>query len=243
MMASGVEVYQKIIDDAAVDPAAEIKYELAPCEQGSLKMLNHHMPWSIAPIEFEYMYDFIRRHNLRRGYECATAFGVSSLCFALAMKLTGGKLATVDAYIEEVHDHCEGYRDVVQVNSGSPDGLKSAQWLFKHFDVDDVVTPFIGWSPFDVPATINRVFGWNEKLDFAFIDAGHWDAACMRDIASIVPFIDISKPYAIFLHDSQRFTGVTWGMCRTIFEREPVNLGPMFSTPSFNLACITNLQI
>lgn len=241
-MAKAKDLYQQIIAEAAADDRAEIKYELAPCEQGSLKMVNHPFPYSIAPVEFDFMGRFIRRHHLTRGYECATAFGISTLCAALAFKETGGKLATIDAYIEEKRDTPD-YRGEIDVKREAPDGLKSLDWLTGHFGVSETVEAHIGWSPYDVPAAIRKTFGEGARLDFAFLDAGHWDESLMRDAAAICPYIDPAQPFAIFIHDCVCFTEKSWSMCNTLFQRETLNLTGLLAGPSWNLACITNLPL
>jgi len=76
-----------------------VQYELT--EMGHIKMVNHLYPYSIKEREFNFLRDLIAHNNLKNGFECATAFGISSLALGLGFKETGGKCVTMDAYIEE----------------------------------------------------------------------------------------------------------------------------------------------
>jgi hypothetical protein len=116
----------------------------------------------------------VTTYNLKRGYECATAFGVSSTAAGLGFKKTGGKLVTMDAYVEELYDNCNSYRGVEAVTHPNSDDYKSAKFLHKHFGLEETVFCEVGWSPRDTAQTISKHFAPEEKLDFVFIDAGHF---------------------------------------------------------------------
>ena len=90
-MIPGIDLFNTIVANAHNDSSAAVKYEIAPTQVKSLKMRDHFHPWSITPGEFEYLRDFITAHNLRIGYECATAFGVSALAAAFGFRQTGGQ--------------------------------------------------------------------------------------------------------------------------------------------------------
>lgn len=240
MTIAGVDVFAKIIADARNDDAAPIKYAMAPAPNPALKMEKHFHPWSITPGEFDFIRDFIVAHNLRFGYECATAFGISGLAAAFGFKETKGKLVTMDAYVEEKYDHCFAYRDLKEVNSVDPDGLKSVKWLLEHFGLSDHVAPMVGWSPDNVVEAVRAGHGAGVHVDFAFIDAGHWDAAAIQDVTAIAPFIDRSKPYAVFFHDLACFSDALWNVTRELFglELQPIET---IEGGTWGMGVITNI--
>jgi hypothetical protein len=239
-MVNGTEIYKTIINDANADSNASVKYEMAPAHVPSLKMVNHFHPWSITPGEFEYMHDFIVSNNLKVGYECATAFGISGLATAMAFKKTGGKLVTVDAYIEEKYNEAGAYKALKEINTNDPDGLRSLRWLLNRFDVNGVVIPFTGWSPDNVADVITDGHGVGASVDFAFIDAGHWDSAAIADITAVRTFIDTSKPYAVFFHDLHCFTNALWNTLERQFQRK---MQPIHTIrQSWGMGVVTNIE-
>lgn len=188
------------IRDSAIREDAEIKYLF---ENGSLRMDNHPMPLSIKQDECDYLTNFIAANNLQRGYEVATAFGVSTVACGLGFKQTGGRMVTMDAYIEERFDSCTDYRQQKGTYEDA-DGFKSVRFLLGEFDLEDVVTPTVGWSPDDTEGRLSQVFDLSqEKLDFVFIDALHYDEAVIADVKSILPFL--ADKHAIFFHDVHCF--------------------------------------
>ena len=70
-------------------------------------------------------------HNLQRGYECATAFGISSCAIGLGFKQTGGKIVTMDAYIEEKCQNPGAYKDFERTVYEQSDGYKSVKYLIE----------------------------------------------------------------------------------------------------------------
>jgi len=191
--------YLREIHSRALAQDAEIKYHP---ENGSLRMVNHNMPLSIKNDEFAFIKDFVVENNLKRGYEIATAFGVSATAFGLGLKETGGRMVTMDAYIEEQYNDCSAYRNKKGTYQDA-DGYKSMQFLIDTFDLHDIIIPVVGWSPDDTADAITSVFG-EEKLDFVFIDALHYDEAVIADVNSVLPFLD--DRYAIFFHDVHCFS-------------------------------------
>jgi len=205
-----IDLFHSMIAAANADETATVKLAIAPAEVTSLKMVDHFHPWSITPGEFDYFRDFIVTHNLTRGYECATAFGVSALAAGLGMKATGGKLITLDAYIEEKYNEAGAYRNLgKEINQDDPDGLKCLYWMMDRFDLNDVIIPVTGWSPDNVAEAITDNFG-SDTVDYAFIDAGHWDSAMLADALALRPFIDTTKPFGVFFHDLGCFSGGVW---------------------------------
>jgi predicted O-methyltransferase YrrM len=209
MELSGVAIFQQVITAAEAAPDAVIKYQIAPAQVSALKMANHFHPLSITPGEFEFLRDFIAAHDLQHGYECATAFGVSALAAAFGMRQTGGKLLTIDAYIEEKHNLSTAYQNFKEVNQNDPDGLKSLHWLLSQFDLSRFVDAAIGWSPDNVAEAIVAAHG-SAMIDYAFIDAGHWDEALLNDAQALRPFVDTAQPFAVFFHDIPCFSPGLW---------------------------------
>lgn len=195
------EFYHELIKASQNAP---VKYESAQGtfldadKMHSLKMVGHHHPWSVKPNEFFFIGDFIRKHGLKAGYEIATGFGISSLGAALGFKDTGGKLVTMDAYIEEANDNCAAYEGKRGTYADS-DGYKSVMWLREQFGLQDVLFPKVGWSPNDAPKAITNVFGEQAKLDYAFIDGLHTEEAVIKDTLSVEPYL--AEKFIVFFHD------------------------------------------
>jgi len=76
-----------------------VKYEKSG--RGHIKMVGHGVPLSIMQEEWDFLHNTIVDNDLQRGFELATAFGISGSAIGTAFKKTGGKFVTMDAYIEE----------------------------------------------------------------------------------------------------------------------------------------------
>lgn len=172
-----------------------IEYEMIG--NGNIKMTNHKYPYSIKKSEFEFLYNLIVENNLQRGYECATAFGISSTALGLGFKQTGGKIVTMDAYIEEKTGNPGAYENKEREVYDKSDGYKSVKHLIQHFGLENTLFPEIGWSPIDTESSIRKHF--NEPLDFVFIDAGHFPEQMIKDIDSILPLL--ADKYVLAFHD------------------------------------------
>ena len=168
-----------------------------------MHMKYHPNPASIAQPEFHFLTKFVKDNNLKKGYEVATAFGISMLAAALGFKETGGKLVTMDAYIEEQFNSCCGYDETHKQTYKDSDGFKTASFLIEKFDLKNVVTTTVGFSPIDTAKVIQSVFG-SDKLDYAFIDALHTEEAVIQDIEATIPFL--ADKFVLFLHDVHCFT-------------------------------------
>jgi len=177
-----------------------VQYEIAPGEYGlgkNLKMVGHDFPYSIRPTEFEFLKNTIVEYNCKNGFEIATAFGISTTALGLGFKQTGGKLVSMDAYIEEEVNSFWTYENQNPSLFYDADGYKSANYLIEHFDLKDNVFLEIGWSPNDTEKCIKKHI--TEPLDFVFIDGGHFPDQLIKDIEAIYPLLD--KEYIIVLHD------------------------------------------
>lgn len=227
-------VYREIL----ADRSGPVTYTSRAAD--SIAMEKHFHPWSITVSEFDYLRRFIAKHNLQTGYECATAFGISGLAIALGMKETGGTLVTMDAYIEEHCDFDLGYRHRQGVYSES-DGYLSAAYLMKKFGVDDRVHLTVGWSPTDVKANLEKHYDLTKRrLDFVFIDAGHWDSAAIADATAIREHL--ADKFAVFFHDTQCFSKKFFEFVKTAFGVSEYRI--VVPEPhGWNLGLVTNLDV
>jgi predicted O-methyltransferase YrrM len=165
--------------------------------RGNLKMSNHLYPYSIKEEEFNFLRNLIVDNNLQRGYECATAFGISSTAIGLGFLETGGKVVTMDAYIEESKGNPGHYRDMQREVYDKADGYKSVKYLIEQFGLENTLFPEIGWSPDDTETCVRRHF--SEPLDFVFIDAGHFPEQMIKDIDAFLPLL--GEKYVLAFHD------------------------------------------
>lgn len=194
-----LNLYRQIIDDKSCP--LEIS-EAGNSDKLSLCIKNHPNPVSITETEFKYLYDYIIKHNYKNGYELATAFGISALAAGLALKQNGGRLISIDSYIEEKYNDAGGYHDKKDIVTNS-DGYKTATYLINKFNCNDTVTLKIGRSPDNIEEILSGYLT-DDKLDYVFIDAEHRDQAIIQDLTVLLPHI--SPNATIFAHDIHCFT-------------------------------------
>ena len=164
-------------------------FNLEPSIDDSLKLSNHYHPWSMREHEAKIVYDLIIQNQLKSGFEIATAFGISASVMGQALKITNGKLVTMDAYVEENFNYSGGYDiNTKLVKNIDADGYKMAKALIEVLGITDNVALEIGWSPDDTGTIIERTFG-STKLDFAFIDGGHTQAQIDADVKAVFPYL------------------------------------------------------
>ena len=164
----------------------------------NLKMVGHDFPYSIKPTEFSFLKSLVIDYDLKNGYEVATAFGISALAAGLGFKETGGKLVTMDAYVEEsVNSHWSYQGNGPSVHHDT-DGYKSAKFLMEHFSLKDNVFLEVGWSPDDTESCIRKHI--TEPLDYVFLDGGHFPGQFIQDLESIRPLL--ADEYVLVLHDN-----------------------------------------
>lgn len=211
--------YQKLI---AISQRNEspIQYQFHPVPTPSLSMTNHNHPVSISEREFQVISATVSKYQFKYGFEVATAFGVSGLAAALPMQQHQGKLITMDAYIEEQQSNCAWYRDHGPETYQDSDGWKSVQFLRQIFGLEDVLIPVVGWSPTDTIKRIQEYIGTDTKLNYAFIDAAHWDEAFYQDVQTIIPLMDFQNPWIIFIHDAHAFSPETISKLNDVLSSE-----------------------
>jgi predicted O-methyltransferase YrrM len=164
-------------------------FNLETSVDDSLKLSNHYHPWSMRENEARIVYNLIIQNQLKNGFEIATAFGISASVIGQALNTTGGKLVTMDAYVEESFNHSNGYNiNTKLVQNIDADGYRMAKNLIEVLGISDNVILEIGWSPDDTDSIIKKNFGDN-KLDFAFIDGGHSQAQIDADVKVVFPYL------------------------------------------------------
>lgn len=172
-----------------------VQYEMTGNK--NIKMKQHPYPFSIKEEEFNFLTNLIAENNLKNGYECATAFGISSLAIGLGFKQTGGKCVTMDAYIEEKCKNPGAYEKFEREVYEQADGFKSVKYLIEQFDLQNHLIPTIGWSPDDTETNVRKHI--TEPLDFVFIDAGHFPDQMIKDIDAFLPLL--GERYVLAFHD------------------------------------------
>jgi len=168
------------------------------------KIKTKKFPYSCTEEEALLIYKIISHYNLTSGFEIATAFGYSATWIALALKQNGGKLVSMDCYIEESkedsrYDYDEIIKETVRIrndvkNGIIPIGLECAKYFINEMKLNDVVDFQIGISPEDVPSVVNKPF------DFVFIDGGHFGDQPTKDFIAIKKHL--AEKAIIIFHDN-----------------------------------------
>lgn len=172
-----------------------VKYEKSG--RGHIKMVGHGVPLSIMQEEWNFLHNIIVDNNLQRGFELATAFGISGSAIGTAFKKTGGKFVTMDAYIEEKCGDAGTYEKFEREVYDKSDGYKSVKYLIEKFELQNTMFAEIGWSPVDVDSVITKHH--TDKLDFVFLDAGHFEGQMIKDIDAIKPHL--ADKFVFVFHD------------------------------------------
>jgi predicted O-methyltransferase YrrM len=147
--------------------------------------------------EWDFLHNIIVDNNLQRGFELATAFGISGSAIGTAFKKTGGKFVTMDAYIEEKCGDAGTYEKFEREVYDKSDGYKSVKHLIEKFELQNTMFAEIGWSPIDVDSVITKHH--TDKLDFVFLDAGHFEGQMIKDINAIKPHL--ADKFVFVFHD------------------------------------------
>lgn len=177
---------EKLYKELIEDKNCPVQFEYAPSQLLHLKFKNHNFPWSIVSKEFNYIFDTIVSNNLKRGFEACTGIGLSALSSGMAMKVTGGKVITLDAYIEEFFDNFVYPKNVQKIIVDNSDGYKNINYLINKFSLEKNLFAEVGWSPDDIPNVIEKHF--SEPLDYIFIDSGHTEEQLFKEIKTLVPY-------------------------------------------------------
>jgi predicted O-methyltransferase YrrM len=171
----------------------------APSGRGHIKMSHKNVPLSILEPEFNYIHEEILKNNCQTGFEVATAFGISALAASSAFKKTGGKLLTMDAYIEENSEHPNAYRGANKQLYKDSMGYKSVSFLREHYELQNHLEIECGWSPDDITPVIHKHFGSDAKLDYVFIDSGHFSEQIRAEVDVLSKFVH--RNTVVLIHD------------------------------------------
>jgi predicted O-methyltransferase YrrM len=169
------------------------------------KLKTKKFPHSCTDEEGLMLYFTIVENDFKSGFEIATAFGYSTSFLGLAFQKTGGKCISLDCYIEEFkEDYLYNESELIsasekirlEIESGKlPVGLDMAKNIAKRLGVENVIDFKVGLSPNDVPKVIGE-----RKIDFAFIDGGHFGEQPTKDFLAVLPYL--SDKCAVLFHDN-----------------------------------------
>lgn len=173
------------------------------------KLKHRKFPYSITDEEGLILYNLVTRLGLRNGYEVATAFGYSSFYLGLAFKKNGGRLVSLDAYVEESQEHFvydeETARSHAEAHIAAryageteklPEGLRFALAGANKLGLEETTRYEIGFSPMSIPSTLK-----DEIIDFAFIDGSHFGEAPREDVDAVLPYLNSNRCIIVF-HDT-----------------------------------------
>lgn len=187
---------------------------------GHLKLKNKAFPWSVVQREFDYLYNTIVNNNLRRGFEACTGVGISALAAGLAMQKTGGKIVTLDAYIEELLESTD-YKHYSPVLNHNATAFETVNALIDKFQLKDILIPVVGWTPDNVAEHVEANF--TEPLDYVFIDGGHTPTQVIKDISGVLPYTTKDTHWlfhdahdGVFNYEVKDFLQKTFGKSRKI---------------------------
>ncbi|NDJ22514.1 hypothetical protein GS682_12900 [Nostoc sp. B(2019)] len=177
----------------------------------SWKLKEKAFPYSCTDEEGLILNYVIAANQLKSGFEISTAFGFSSMYIGLALKQNGGQLVTMDCYVEEWKEsfvynpeEMESSVESSRINALKnilPTGLRFAKESANKLGLSDVIRFEIGISPKDVATIVG-----DRKLDFVFIDGGHFGEQPLLDFLAIYPYL--SEKCAVFFHDNHSGTTV-----------------------------------
>ncbi|MCA9140376.1 MAG: class I SAM-dependent methyltransferase [Planctomycetales bacterium] len=174
------------------------------------RLKDRKFPYSLTFEEGMMMHYLVAANGLKCGYEIATAFGFSSFFIATAFEKTNGHLISADAYIEEemedfIYDHASTQTHVEKLSrlqaenqhDQLPRGLQFAMEGAAALQIQPYVDYRIACSPEGVPGLLG-----DRKLDFAFIDGGHFGEQPVLDVQSVLPFLNQDR-FVMMFHDTQ----------------------------------------
>ena len=173
------------------------------------KLPEKKFPYSATFEEGMIIKYIIEHYRLKSGFEIATAFGFSSFFAGIGFQQTGGRLISVDAYIEEeledflysreqVQAHLAHLRELISqgAEDATPRGLAFAQAGRQALGLGAIIGYEIGSSPHDVPSILG-----DRKLDYAFIDGGHFGDQPLEDVNAVVPHLNLER-FVMLFHDT-----------------------------------------
>lgn len=209
------------------------------------KLKTKKFPYSLTDEEGLVLHKLVADCGFREGYEIATAFGYSSLYLGLAFKKTGGRLVTVDAYVEESEENFLYSEDTARERAARfkealergrlnelPEGLQFAAENARVLGIQDVIQFEIGFSPDGIPPILN-----NRLLDFAFIDGGHFGEQPILDVDAILPNLRKDR-FALVFHDTQ-----CEAVAKAVYHAAAQTSGSIFSIHTRNRLVVVSSGI
>jgi hypothetical protein len=177
----------------------------------SYRLPDKPLPYSCTDEEAMLLGYTIRENKLRNGFEVATAFGFSSLAMGLALRANGGRLLSMDCYVEEeeesiyyktelVEAACARVQERIARGGVLPRGLDFARCHAEAMGLADTVAYVVGVSPTHIGGHLKRITSENGPLDLAFIDGGHFGDQPLLDFLAVAPYLSKSR-CAVFFHD------------------------------------------
>lgn len=203
---------------------------------------NGKLPFSISENEFNYIRNFIAQHGLNRGLDLATGTCIGTIACAEGMRYTGGKLLTIDSYIEEKTQNIFEGTGFTPVNA--LEGLERNKKIIKNLGLGDVVEFKVGWFPDDCinGKWVEDSLGW---LDFALIDCLKNYKDFTEGMKKINHFFHKCK-FAIFVHDTHTWKSEFIKASIELYNIEPLFLynftfGDVKDQQYYPIALITNI--
>lgn len=200
------------------------------------------LPYSISEYEFNFMKDFIIRHNLKKGFELATGTCVSTLALGFGFSKTGGSLLSIDSYEEEISQN-QPINSTGRAYEQSIDYALNQQ-LINVYNLENFVHLHVGWSPRDCERIIFEKY--EKDVDFVFFDCPKTAEDFIRDASFLVSLVKKEK-FAIFVHDTHCFMDEFNRIGQDLFGIKPRQITE-FETPNgkisqvFPLSVITNIE-
>lgn len=209
------------------------------------KLKTKKFPYSLTDEEGLVLHKLVADCGFREGYEIATAFGYSSLYLGLAFKKTGGRLVTVDAYVEESEENFLYSEDTARERAARfkealvagrlnelPEGLQFAAENARVLGLQDIIQFEIAFSPDGIPPILN-----NRLLDFAFIDGGHFGEQPILDVNAVLPNLCKDR-FALVFHDTQ-----CEAVAKAVYHAAAQTSGSIFSIHTRNRLVVVSRGI
>ncbi|MHB1833744.1 MAG: class I SAM-dependent methyltransferase [Solirubrobacteraceae bacterium] len=171
----------------------------------SRKLRDKAFPYSCTDEEGLALYHVISSNGLANGFEVATAFGYSTAFMGLAAKRNGGKLVTLDCYVEEWKESFNyepaELEQAIEATTAAikegryPSGLATADGCLAALGLRETVILTLGVSPQHVGRAVGDL-----PLDFVLIDGGHFGDQPRWDFEAVAP--NLADRCAVFFHDN-----------------------------------------
>lgn len=168
------------------------------------RLPERECPISLTNEEGQFLHAAIRANGLKSGYEVATGFGMSSFWAGLAFRETGGRLVSLDCYVEERKNDWNYAPEEAKASASlrdRPRGLAFAEAGAAQLGLSEVVSYKIGFSP----EAVGRVLA-GRTVDFVFLDGLHYRGQPLRDWEALLPFL--ASRCLVAFHDNLPYCDV-----------------------------------